>query len=542
MDYDDALRWLLTLPDFERTGEFASRPDVAPMVALLRELGDPHLGRATVHIAGSKGKGSTGAMVEAIVRASGLRTGYYISPHLHRYNERIRIDGEPIERDGFASAMTAVRAAIERVEPAFAGRRFIAFDALTAAAFVAFRDAAVNVQVIEVGLGGLLDSTNVFGDGGGQTAKGKGQTATSEGQATNGEGQTANGEGQTANSKQQTTLPHVVVLTPISLEHTDILGATIPAIAGQKAGIITHGSVVVAAPQRESALDVFHAACDERGATMIEVAKACQLSRLTATATGQKFRMKTARASYEATLPLAGQHQLENAATAIVASEELAAAMAAHALAKRDSGATDIAVEATAKTDEISGDSGEDRSKDLSVRELSVRGHAHTAVELTPAVVARGLAAVSWPGRLEVLTSKPRLIVDGAHNGDSAKRMAAALREYFGLRRAVFLFGTLAGKDVDGMVAAVAPMADAVFVTAWPSARAADPRDAAESFRRHDVMVSSHGALADAYDAALAQAGGGGAVVAFGSLAFVAAVREHVLGIESDAVRLGLGR
>ena len=87
MDYTESLRWLLTLPDFERTGDFAKRPDVAPMRALLEHLGDPHRGRPTVHIAGSKGKGSTGAMIEAVLRAAGKRTGFYISPHLHRYSE-----------------------------------------------------------------------------------------------------------------------------------------------------------------------------------------------------------------------------------------------------------------------------------------------------------------------------------------------------------------------------------------------------------------------------------------------------------------------
>ena len=101
MDYDASLRWLLTLPDFERSGDFAARPDVAPMLALLAELGDPHRRRPTAHIAGSKGKGSTGAMIEATLRAVGLRTGYYISPHLHRYNERTRIDGQPAEREAF---------------------------------------------------------------------------------------------------------------------------------------------------------------------------------------------------------------------------------------------------------------------------------------------------------------------------------------------------------------------------------------------------------------------------------------------------------
>lgn len=448
MDYEASLRWLLTLPDFERTGEFASRPDVAPMLALLCELDDPHLGLPTAHIAGSKGKGSTGVMIESMLAATGMRTGYYISPHLHRYNERIRIDGQSISRDAFAVAMTRVREAIEAVAPRFPGRQFLAFDALTAAGFIAFRDAEVDVQIVEVGLGGLLDSTNVFERG---------------------------------------AHAHVVVLTPISLEHTAVLGDTIAAIASQKAGIITAGATVVVAPQRESALDVFRAAATERGATLIEVAAACQMSRTTATSEGQRFKLKTPRATYDALLPLVGRHQLDNAATAVLASEVLA---------------------------------------------------ARCGIELTAAQVSTGLANVVWPGRLEVLKRKPLVILDGAHNGDSAKRMVAALRESFGLSHATLLFGTLAGKDVEAMAEAVVPIADAVFVTAWRSARAADPRVVAAAFGVHEAPVSVSGDLPQAFEAAVEQAGDRGAVVAFGAISFVAAVREYVLGIESDAVML----
>lgn len=460
MDYIECLRWLLTLPDFERTGKFASRPDLAPMEALLGELGDPHLGRPTVHIAGSKGKGGTGVMIEGVLRAAGVVTGCYISPHLHHYNERIRMDGAPIDRDGFASAMTAVREAIGRVAPRFPSRTLLAFDALTAAGFVAFRDAGIDVQIVEVGLGGALDSTNVF-----------------------------HGGRHTAHSTQQRAVPHVVVLTPISLEHTAILGSTIGEIAAQKSGIITRGCAAVVAPQRESALDVFRTAARKRDGTIVEVAASCQLTRTSASAEGQAFRMKTARATYAASLPLAGRHQLENAATAIVACEELA---------------------------------------------------ERASIEITPEHVRKGLAGVQWPGRLEVLRRKPYVIVDGAHNGDSAKRMAAALREHFGLARASFLFGTLAGKDVASMAAAVAPVADAVFLTAWPSKRAADPRELVAEFRPHDVPVTAFGDLPQAFEAAVAHAGERGAVVAFGSIAFVASVREYVLGIQSDAMLMAL--
>ncbi|HEY8173628.1 MAG TPA: Mur ligase family protein, partial [Dehalococcoidia bacterium] len=398
MDYDESLRWLLTLPDFERTGEFAERPDVVPMRALLAELGGPHLGRSTIHIAGSKGKGSTGAMVEAILGASGLRTGYYISPHLHRFNERIRLEGKPIERDAFASAMTAVRAAIEVVARRFSGRQFLAFDALTAAGFLAFAEAGVEVQVVEVGLGGTLDSTNVF-------------------DATD-----------------------VVVITPISLEHTAILGKTIAEIAAQKAGIIKPGATVIVAPQRESALDVIRAVAAERDATTIEIAAACQMSRTAATSEHQDFKLKTARGTYAARLPLLGRHQLDNAATAIVACEEL--------LARAD------------KT-------------------------------LDTSSVTKALGDVSWPARIEVLKRRPLLVIDGAHNGDSAKRLVVALREHFGLDAVTLLFGTLAGKDVSAMAAAVAPIALHVFVTSWPSPRAAAAAEAAEPFRDVDLPVTA---------------------------------------------------
>lgn len=457
MDYDGSLRWLLTLPDFERTGDFAERTDLVPMRALLAELGDPHLGRPTVHVAGSKGKSSTAVMIESVLEAAGRRTGTYVSPHLHRYNERIRVGGVACERDVFAEALTAVREAMDAVAPHIPERAFLAFDALTAAAFVVLHDAAVDVQIIEVGLGGTLDSTNVFD------------------------------EEQRASSTEQR---HLVVLAPISLEHTAILGGTIGEIAAQKAGIILRGATVVIAPQRESALDVFRAVADGRGADVIEVASACQMTRTSATSEGQEFKLKTANGAYAAKLPLAGRHQLDNAATAIVACETLAGLC---------------------------------------------------GFELTPQQVREGLARVVWPGRLEVLKRQPLVIIDGAHNGDSAKRMVAALHEYFGLTHAIFLFGTLVGKDVSAMAAAVAPFADAVYVSSWAHVRAADPRATSEAFRETEAPVSVFADPGAAYEAAAAEAGSRGTVVAFGSIAFVAAVREYLLGIESDMIRLSSG-
>lgn len=443
MDYDETLRWLATLPDFERTGEFSARADVAPIRALLAALGDPHAGRPVIHIAGSKGKGSTGAIAESILRAAGIATGYYISPHLHRYNERIRIDGAAAGPAAFAAALTRVREAIPPVEARFPGRRLIAFDALTAAAFVAFAGAGVRAQIIEVGLGGLLDSTNVF------------------------------------------DRTDVIVIAPISLEHTAILGATIPEIAAQKCGIITPGATVVVAPQRESALDVIRATAAERGARVIEVAAACQATRVSASLDAQDIRLRTPRATYAARLALIGRHQLDNAAAAVLACEELAPSL---------------------------------------------------GIELTARHVQEGLATVRWPARLEALKRSPLLIVDGAHNGDSAKRMVAALREHAGIARATFLIGTLADKDAGAMAEAIAPVADAVFAPAWPHARAADAREVAGACRSAGADATVFAGIPAALDAALDRAGSRGAVVAFGSIAFAAAVRAYLLGIESDMI------
>ena len=210
MTYDEAIEWLLSFADFERSGRFQDRPDVAPMLALLERLGNPHLGRTTVHIAGSKGKGSVAAMVAAIAdEACPGSTSLYTSPHLHSYYERVALLDEPITEDEFASLVgKRFKPALE--DDAIATRRersFVTFDLLTALFFVFSKERSAQMQVIETGLGGRVDSTNVF------------------------------------------VKKKVAVITPISLEHTAILGDTIEQIAREKAAIITPGCMVVMAPQ-----------------------------------------------------------------------------------------------------------------------------------------------------------------------------------------------------------------------------------------------------------------------------------------------------
>ncbi len=282
MDFAAAAAWLLSFINYEITAldaAPASRLELRPLRALLARLGDPQHGRGTVHITGSKGKGSTAAMIAALLGAAGERTALYTSPHLHTIRERMRVAGELISEDEFAALATQLRPHVEAVRDA--GGNLTTFDLLTALAFLFFRDQGAAWQVIEVGLGGTLDSTNVLDE------------------------------------KQ------VCVFTAIGLEHTAILGNTIAQIAADKAGILREGVRAVMGPQRESAADVLRAACRAKGAALEEVATVCQVSRGKSSLDGQELRLRTPNADYRLRLPLLGRFQIENLATAVLAVEQL---------------------------------------------------------------------------------------------------------------------------------------------------------------------------------------------------------------------------
>jgi len=438
VQYFEALHFLQQRDDWERTGSpgEAGRWDLRRMRSLLARLGDPHLGRRTVHVAGSKGKGSVAAMAASILRKAGLRVGLYTSPHLHRFVERIAIDGEPIAPEEFGRLLGALRPQIE-AEDAGGFGSVSTFEALTALAFVAFRERGVEAQVLEVGLGGRLDATNVLD----------------------------------AND--------VCAITPVSLEHTAVLGDTVAQIAAEKAGIITPGATVIMAPQRESAADVVRSVCAERGAALIETAQACALSRTKHDRDGQEFSLRTPRATYKLRLPLLGRHQLDNAATAVLAVEAL-------------------------------------------------------GIEIDEATLRDGLAAVRWPCRIEILKQRPLVVADGAHNRDSARRLAQTLRDDLGVREAVLVAGCSGDKDVGALAEELAPLATHVIATRSRHPRSRDARDIARAFAERDVLVAVEELAGMAVDAALAQAGPGEAIVVCGSLFVAAEAREHVLGVAYD--------
>ncbi|MGH2586093.1 MAG: bifunctional folylpolyglutamate synthase/dihydrofolate synthase [Dehalococcoidia bacterium] len=445
MTYAQALRWLYSFTNYEMvplSAASAARLDLQALRSLLARLGDPQRGRHSVHITGSKGKGSTAAMMETILRGAGQRTGLFTSPHIHRETERIQIDGQPLDPGTFVRLVEQIQPHVEAIHPEVG--RLTTFDLRTALAFLAFREQEVTWQVMEVGLGGRLDSTNVLDE------------------------------------------KALCIFTPVSLEHTQVLGNTVAEIAGDKSGILRRDSRAVMAPQRESAADVFRARCAELEVPLEEVATACALSIDRADADGQNIRLRTPRATYRFRLPLIGRHQAENAATAVLGVENLA-----------ESGLT-----------------------------------------VDPGVVATSLGEVRWPGRLEVVKQRPLVVLDGAHNTDSARRLVQALRETFSPRRTLLVVGLNADKDIVGFAAALCGGLPSVDVIATRAAigRAAEPAAVAEAFVEAGAMVRTAPAVSAAVEEALAEAEPGDLVCVTGSLYVVAEARAWLLGILPDGI------
>ena len=467
MDYRRALRFLLSLSDWERlpagqaglpaapgavavvqTRE-AARFNLERVRSLLARLGDPHLGRSTIHVAGSKGKGSVAAMIASVLRAAGVPPGLYTSPHLHRITERIAVDGEAISPDDFARLTESLRGAVEAENADGAHGQLTTFEALTALAFLYFRERAVRWQVLEVGLGGRLDATNVVEE------------------------------------------KAICVITPISLEHTAVLGETVGQIAAEKAAIITPGAPVVMGLQRESAAEVIRVACAERGARLLEVAQACALTRLGFSLEGQDFRLRTPRDTYALRLPLLGRHQLENAATAVLALE---------CLIDRQAGLADHG---------------------LAISEPALR---------------RGLEEVRWPARLEIVRRWPLVVLDGAHSVDSVRRLCQALEEYLPYSRAIVVAGFSADKDVGAMAAELErlPRLDRVIATRSPHPRAAPADAVAAAFRAREIETIREEDVPAALEVALSLAAPEDMVCVMGSLFVAAEARRHILGVEVD--------
>jgi dihydrofolate synthase/folylpolyglutamate synthase len=435
LEYRAAIAYLHSLTDYEKTRIERYAPDtldLARVNRLLDNLGNPHLQFRSFHVAGTKGKGSTSAMLESSLRAAGHLTGLYTSPHLHTFRERIQVAGSPISKQEVVELVGELRPRIREMEG------ITTFEAATAMAFLHFARRGVEVGVIEVGLGGRLDATNVL-------------------------------------------LPLVSIITSLSLDHTYLLGTTLEEIAGEKAGIVKPGVPVVTAPQRPEALEVIEAVCEQKGAPLARVGIDWTYEAGTAGADGQLFTARRVAAgpseldgSYS--IPLLGRHQLENALCAVAA--------------------LDIA-----------------RGPELAIPAAAV----HT-----------GLREVRWPGRLEILSRDPLVVVDCAHNPYSAQVLRAALEEWFPKRKWVLVYGASADKDVPGMLGALLPLARYVIATRSDHPRAIAPTkiadEVAKAGRGAEVSVSVPQAISRSLEIVEPDEG----ILVTGSIFLVADAREEL--------------
>jgi dihydrofolate synthase / folylpolyglutamate synthase len=457
--------------------------DLAHMRVLLTALENPERRFPSVLIAGTNGKGSTAATLAAILQASGLRTGLYTSPHLLRMNERIRIDGEDISDDKFALLHDMVERTAERLteegelpwHPSF-------FEMLTAMAFEHFATRKVDIAVLEVGMGGRLDATNVVE-------------------------------------------PRVSVITDIALDHQKYLGETVAEIAREKAGIIRRGGVVVTLPQIPAANDVigniildldatgvsavpyvppvspaspqywgsaaeselFDASAAERRKNAAQGASPGSapsgdpapegrkklLSRYPLNVMGKEILIQT---------PLVGRHQLRNVALAIAAAEE-----------------------------------------------LSKQGFAITAE-----AVERGIRETRWPGRFQVIAGAPEIVLDVAHNPAGAWALRSALSSYYEDRRIIFVFGAMRDKAIGEVAEILFPLGEAVVATVADNPRSASAEEIRDAASRTGAEIVSSRDVESALDSARRLAGTDGVVVVTGSIYVVGeamrALKNRVIG------------
>ncbi len=433
MTYREAIEYLHSLTDYEKRRIERYSPetlDLSRVERLLAMLGNPHRAYPSVHIAGTKGKGSTAAMVESVLRAAGYRTGLYTSPHLHTFRERIRVGGQLISREEVVALVEEVRPLVAEVPGV------TTFEAITAMAFTYFARRGVEVLVAEVGLGGRLDATNVLS-------------------------------------------PEVSVITSLSLDHTYLLGNTLPEIAREKAGIIKPGVPAVTAPQRPEALRVIEAVSREREAPLIEVGRDWIWEPGPFDLKGQAFTVRRVgkgedTLAGEYWVPLLGRHQLENGTTAIAA-----------------------------------------------LQVLRERGF-----DLPRSAVEEGLRRVEWPGRLEILSTAPLVVVDCAHNPYSAHVLRSTLETWFPGRRWVLVFGASSDKDITGMLRALLPIADHLIVTRSEHPRATAPVELADIAASvgggAEIAVNTQRALQRAVDKLEADEG----ILVTGSIFLVAEARE----------------
>ena len=396
MNYHDAVDFLFSLE------KFGIKLGLENTYSLMKRLGNPHLKFASVHVAGTNGKGSCCAMLYSILKDAGYSCGLYTSPHLVDFRERIRIDESLIEKDYLTDFVSDLKGEILK-------KKYTFFEVITTLAFSYFADRKIELAVVETGLGGRLDSTNIL-------------------------------------------KPEVSVITNIGLEHTDRLGRTLEKIAREKAGIIKDDVPTVTAVEREKPFKVIESFCRQKKSELFSVFKDCKWENKESTIEGTKFNFKTGTDAYSGIkLNLAGEHQVKNAACAILAAENL----------------------------------------------------TRQGFKVEKKAILSGLSKVDWPGRLEIYSRNPLVILDVAHNPDGINNLVSALGKLFPDKNIYFVFGVMEDKNYRKMLQIMSKIAKGITLTQPVYSRSARLDSLVDSARKLGMRYSAVPGVKEAYKSAL---------------------------------------
>jgi len=443
--YQEALDYIYSFIDFSMKRNLRNAEKnfkIERMHAFMHLLGDPQFDYNVIHVAGTKGKGSVSALCASAIQAAGYKVGLYTSPHMIEFTERILVNGEMITREAVARIVKKLKEAVIQVP------EVTTFELTTALAFMYFSEQQVDIAVIEVGLGGRLDATNVVD-------------------------------------------PLISVITSISYDHTQVLGNTLSKIAFEKGGIIKQGKPVVISPQKLEAMKRLKAICRERSAPMTIVGKDLLFGAESHSLESQTFFVwtpdeqsqvnefinsggKVEWAPLRFRIPLLGHHQVINAATAYAVLAKL-----------RDMG-----------------------------------------YKVSNEAICKGFANTSWQGRFEVMRLQPPVVVDSAHNRDSAIKLRQAIDDYFPGKPLILLFGVSSDKDYAGILEELLPRTKKVIATQSIHPRALDAGEICTKVLTYGTPCEAIVPIENALQRAFEIAGDECLLVAAGSVFIAAAVKD----------------
>jgi dihydrofolate synthase / folylpolyglutamate synthase len=436
MNYKESVDFIFGHTNYEmipRIPHNQANYDLRRVFLTLERLGNPHLKAKSLHITGTNGKGSTSAMLASALTAAGFKTGLYTSPHLITMRERFTINGEMISEAELADIATRIRPEIEAVDKQAEYGILTVFEILTVLCFVYFAQNKCDFQVMEVGMGGRYDATNVI-------------------------------------------VPEVCLITSISYDHMEVLGDTLTKIAAEKCGIIKPGCIVVTHPQAEEAEKVILAICLEKQVPLLKVGQDVIPKGLCHDFDHQELWVEGRFENYKISIPLLGEYQLNNAAAAVAGLEAL----------------------------------------------------VERGISICKDDIEKGLARVNFPGRMQIISRNPFIILDGGHNPGAAIRLRESLVQYFEPVNTILVIGASGDKDVDAVVKELAPVFNTVFVTKANNPRSCAPERLAAEFAKYGIQAQITQDIPTAIKKAKTIATADDLICVTGSLFVVGEALEHI--------------